>query len=659
MKDELIRDRLVSGILNDNVRKILLPETDLTLTKAIHICQIHELSDSDAQSLRSAVTRDEHVHVVKTRHFTDKPWRAPHRDADARPKGGHFADSRRNPVFAQPKCGNCGRNHANGTRSVCPAFGKQCNKCGRRNHFAVVCRSSAPPSRTIQEVQQEDYDEDEDSYFYIETINEHGKKDDIHAELTLNGVKTRLKVDTGAKCNVMGETTLKRIHGKPVDMTKRTRLIRFGGQEVKTLGVVKLPCVHGRHKVELAFHVVRRDVTTLLGLKDSLCLELITLSPDVFEVQTDEPASKPIISSQIPEGILMKYSDLFDDAVGKLPVKYKITVDPDVPPMVRPVRTVPMAVRGKLKEKLDQMVVEGIIAPVSEPTDWVSAMVVATKKSTGELRVCIDPGDLNKAIKRPHYPMCTIEQVIQKFPNVKYFTVLDARQAFYHIPLDDRSSYLTTFGTPFGRYRYLRMPMGIRSAPEVYQQAIEQLMANAPCEVIMHDIIIPGTNDDNHDSNVIKVLDRLREINLKLALHKIQYKQRSVKYSGHIVSDGGLKPDPAKVKAIVDMPTPQNTTDLLRFMGMVKYLTKFVPNVSETAAPLNALLRKDHGWQWDTLQRQAFEYVKRGIAEATTLAYFDVNKEVTLTCDASKSGLGVACLQEGKPVIRITSAHQR
>ena len=88
-----------------------------------------------------------------------------------------------------------------------------------------------------------------------------------------------------------------------------------------------------------------------------------------------------------------------------------------------------------------------------------------------------------------------------------------------------------------------------------------------------------------------------------------------MKYSGHIVSDGGLKPDPAKVKAIVDMPTPQNTTDLLRFMGMVKYLTKFVPNLSETAAPLNALLRKDHGWQWDTLQRQAFEYVKRGIAD--------------------------------------------
>jgi hypothetical protein len=90
--------------------------------------------------------------------------------------------------------------------------------------------------------------------------------------------------------------------------------------------------------------------------------------------------------------------------------------------------------REKLREKFDLMVKTGIIAPVTEPTDWVSALVVTTKKSTGDLWIFIDPGDLNKAIRRPHYPMRTIEQVATTMPNAKYFTVIDLSQAFYQIP---------------------------------------------------------------------------------------------------------------------------------------------------------------------------------------------------------------------------------
>lgn len=89
---------------------------------------------------------------------------------------------------------------------------------------------------------------------------------------------------------------------------------------------------------------------------------------------------------------------------------------------------------------------------VTESTDWVSALVVTAKKDTDDVRICIDPGDLNKAIKRPQHPLKTIEKVAINIPGAKFFTVVDAKEAFYHTPLEESSSYLTTFGTPFGRY---------------------------------------------------------------------------------------------------------------------------------------------------------------------------------------------------------------
>jgi transposase InsO family protein len=235
-------------------------------------------------------------------------------------------------------------------------------------------------------------------------------------------------------------------------------------------------------------------------------------------------------------------------------------------------------------------------------------------------------------------------------PSAKYFTVVDAKQAFYHIPLEEKSSYLTCFGTPFGRYRYLRMPMGISSASEVYQCAMEHLLAGYPCLVIVDDILVYGATEEEHDDNLKKVLQRLREINLKLTAHKCQYKLQEVPYIGHVLSKDGLKPDPEKVRAISDMPTPNDATGLLRFPGMVKYLAKFVRNLSEKAAPLNELLRKDRKWQWDQAQQHSFDEIKKSIAQVTNLAYFDVKKGVTLTCDASQSGLGAACLQDGNPV---------
>ena len=143
-------------------------------------------------------------------------------------------------------------------------------------------------------------------------------------------------------------------------------------------------------------------------------------------------------------------------------------------PVVHPPRRIPIALKQRLKNELDRLETENIIVPVTETTTWVSSLVVVEKPH--KLRICIDPRDLNKAIMRSHYPLPVLEDILPNLSKAKVFSVLDAKDGFWHVTLDNESSLLTTFNTPYGRYRWLRMPMGISSAPEEFQRRLDQAL---------------------------------------------------------------------------------------------------------------------------------------------------------------------------------------
>ena len=138
-------------------------------------------------------------------------------------------------------------------------------------------------------------------------------------------------------------------------------------------------------------------------------------------------------------------------------------------------RRVPVALRERLRETLEELVQQDILALVTQPTEWISSMVIVPKKD-GKLRICLDPKDLNRAIQCEHYPLPTIEEIVTHLHGARVFTVLDVRHGFWHVPLDEVSSLLTTFNTPFGRYRWKRMPFGISSAPEVFQRRMHEVI---------------------------------------------------------------------------------------------------------------------------------------------------------------------------------------
>ena len=262
---------------------------------------------------------------------------------------------------------------------------------------------------------------------------------------------------------------------------------------------------------------------------------------------------------------------------------------------------------------------------MSEPTEWVSQMVAARKKD-GSIRICIDPRDLNKALRRPHHPMRSVEDVVSRMPNATVFSTLDARSCFWKINLDHESSLLTTFSTPFGRYRFLGMPFGITSASEVFQRAVEELFAGYPCAIVVDDLLVWGEGTVEHEA---------REVNLKLTPKKCKFRLDQVPYVGHLFTKEGLKPDEAKVKAIREMPSPDSPEALRRFLGTINYLHKFISNLSDKTAPLRQLLRNDIRWIWEDPQQRAFEALKSDISQAPVLKFFNHSKPVTLSVDAS------------------------
>ena len=146
---------------------------------------------------------------------------------------------------------------------------------------------------------------------------------------------------------------------------------------------------------------------------------------------------------------------------------YNIVLKKDALPVIHPPRRVPLALQEKLRKTLNDLVNKKVITPVVTPTDWVSSLVITEKKNK-ELRLYLDPKDLNKSIKRSHYPLPTFEEIVPDLKEAKVFSTFDARNGFWQIKLSEKSSHYTTFNTPFGRYRWLRLPFGVCSASEEY-----------------------------------------------------------------------------------------------------------------------------------------------------------------------------------------------
>ena len=185
----------------------------------------------------------------------------------------------------------------------------------------------------------------------------------------------------------------------------------------------------------------------------------------------------------------------------------------------------------------------------------------------------------------------------------KVFTKLDAKNGFWHVKLDEESSFLTTFNTPFGRYCWKRMPFGIRSAPEVFQRRMHELIEGMPnVEVIADDFVVVGYGcmveeaHQDHDKNLTAFLQLCEQRGLKLNADKLKLRQPQINFVGHMATSEGPRVDPAKVRAIQEMLPPTDKAAMQRLLGLAQYLSKFLPNRTDLTKPLCDLTQQDVLW---------------------------------------------------------------
>ena len=370
-------------------------------------------------------------------------------------------------------------------------------------------------------------------------------------------------------------------------------------------------------------------------------MNLITVHYDTFKVVN-------AVSS--PEH---DYVQLFPDSFKETPCilpgkKVHLTTVEGASPVIRSARTLPESRKDVVKAELQRLVDTGMIVPVDEPTDCVSQMSVAEKSG---IRIFIDPQPLNKAFKREHYKLPVLEDILPELSQACKFSVCDLKASYLHCKLDHSSSLLTTFATPFGRYRWCHLPFGLMVSSEIFQKRLHQALEGLEgVRCIADDVLIWGRTDDEHEERVRSFLQRCCEIGIALNKDNCRFGLQEIPFMGHVVSSSGLKPDPSKIEAIVRMEPPTDKTGVERLRGTVNYLSRFFPKLSDVIRPISDLTRHDVEWTWNSVHDKAFEEIKRLQTQAPVLAYFDSTKELSIQCDTSGQGLGAALVQEGRPL---------
>ena len=375
-----------------------------------------------------------------------------------------------------------------------------------------------------------------------------------------------------------------------------TVLCGFGNTLITPLGSVDM-AVYDRtgRRFVLMFHVTEIVDMPILG--EHAC-ELLNLVKKIDDIRGSHPFTLDVV--------IRNYGDVFA-GTGLYAQKDCITLKHDSKPVIQQPRHIAYALRSKLKSVLERLARDGIVADVDSPTEWVSNLVVIEKKDKS-LRLCLDPKPLNAAILRERYLIPTPADVQSQLSGKRLFSVIDKKDGYWHVALTEESSYLTTFHTPWGRKRFLRMPFGLSSASEVMQKRNENTFDDIKgVHVIADDIIVAAENEEEHDAIMLALLNRARESGVRFNRKKIQFKVTSVRYMGHLVTEEGLKPDDDKSKAIVNMPPPCDVPSLQRFLGMTKYLSQHIPNESAITSPLRIVLKKGCEWKWSADQEEAFE----------------------------------------------------
>lgn len=648
--DRMIKDKIILGIKDKQIQQRLIRETNMTLDKIQDYCKSIELSKQHIKLLTKS-EEEEEVNFIKTKF----------------------------------KCKKCGYEHL---PRKCPAFNKTCSNCQKKNHFAKMCyfKNNQPEIRqpNIQNDQQneqprENYNQDEqmrqlkidethkevneqepviledDEIVRSETITNvfiyENKRSELqkttgwYEDIFIDKHKLQFKLDSGAESSILPLKYLNQLNLKYMLEPAHITIVSYGNFKSKTIGQITLLCRYKNLKHNIKFLVVELNSEPLLGLNDCLKFKLICRLDSI----NNELLNQSELLPKDKNDIYKNATDLFE-GLGNIPGFVNIKLKESAVPVIQTQRKVPLSLYKKLKESLDDLQNKNIISPVDYPTEWVNSLVIV-EKPTGALRLCLDPKPLNKYICREHYLIPKCDDILSRLVGKTMFSVIDMKDGFWQLQLNKESSDLCTFSTPFGRFKFNRVPFGISSAPEIFQRKCYEIFGDIPgVEIYFDDIIIAGKTELDHDRALKCVIERALKNGIKFNYNKFQYKLKEVNFLGQIISETGIQPSNKNIEAVLAIEVPQNKKDILRILGMFKFFSKFIPNLSQLTYNMRNLTKNNIQFNWTSDHQNELDTLKTLITQKPILKIFNENKQITIQTDSSSKGMGYVLLQDNYPI---------
>lgn len=657
-----IRDRLIQGLYDKKFQTNILTHISSlpTLQDVIKHAQSLEMAKKDVCLMDESVKKEAEVYAARTSTYKQLTR--------------YNAQSSSTPHNTQDTCTGCGKS-GHGTyserRARCPAWGKVCNNCGNRNHFSNVCRQ--PKNKALALVARaQDKKGNENDLLCLQVTpilfnNEYIKSSYIS-----------VLPDTGANICLAGKAHMQSmgIHISHLQPSKKM-IATAGGHSISAFGWIHISLIlNGKRTLQPVYF---SNAIKQFYLSKEACMSLgilpinfphcysSKLSNHEVDVKISTTKNIPAKPSSIPfpptEENIVHLEDYIkqafaDSTFNQMPpfpamantVPAKIHLKEGAIPYTKSIPIpVPLHWRDVIKKQIDDDVIKGVIepVPVGEPITWCSQMVII-QKHDGRPRRTVDFQKLNSQCHREiHHcqPPFVLASQIPK--NVKK-TIFDAVDGYHAIPLDKDSKHLTTFITPWGAYRYRRLPQGFVASGDAYTRRYDELITDIPRKVkCVDDVLIWDSDISTAFYRAWDYLTFCGNNGIVLSARKFKFCRDEIDFAGLKITKTGIAPSDKMLNAIQNFPSPTNLTDARAWFGLVNQVS-WAHADSSCMHPFRDLIKPQSKFYWDQNLEQIFKNSKDHLINLVKqgIQTFDTSLRTCLQTDWSKNGMGFLLLQK-------------
>lgn len=397
----------------------------------------------------------------------------------------------------------------------------------------------------------------------------------------------QMEVDSGAAVATMPLRKFRELYFRLELNPNDVRLSPAGGNQLEPFGVAEVIVKYKGHQARLQLHIMENEnFPTLMGRTwfTHLPVDLNELFPKIGVHHCSKQQGSPSASSPTDKALqerasklLQKFANLTKPGIGRIPsseVRLELTVE-DPPSFYTRARPIAEAIVEMTDRELEFLEKNHVITKINA-SDWAHAAVVVQRAKGKKVRTCGDfkPG-INNYIRVDEHPLKNMRQAIDNIGNGKRFSKLGIASAYLHLPVREEDRKYVVVNTHRGLYGFNRMSNGLSCVPAIWQRYIEGVLGGIPnVEVVMDDILVAGTADEDHLKHLEEVLSRLNEEDIQLNADKCEIFKESVTYCGFRIKHQGILKKDDKVQGIERAPSPRNVSELKALLGLVLCLVR-------------------------------------------------------------------------------------